>query len=204
MQLDSTIVALARCPGYQAGNLARAIDTVISAVDPPENLTSCHVLLKPNLISAKKGTLPCTEGAFLLAVARWFLDRGAVVSVGDSPAFGTTTSVLARLEYTDQLQKLGVGLVNFSRVRTVILPSGIQVGMAADALDCDLLVNLPRVKAHAQLRITLAVKNCFGCLAGLRKPWWHMMYGGKQGRFADLLVELLSILPDSLHLADGI
>jgi uncharacterized protein (DUF362 family) len=71
-------------------------------------------------------------------------------------------------------------------------------------MDCDLLVNLPRVKAHSQMRVTLAVKNYFGCLAGFHKPWWHMVHGGRGGRFSDLIVDILAVLPRSLSLVDGI
>jgi len=165
---------------------------------------STHVLLKPNLISARHGPLACTEVAFILATARWFVDQGARVCIGDSPAFGTASGVLAKLGIVEQLRSLSVPITDFDRVNTVTLASGKKAGLAADAMDCDLLINLPRIKAHAQLRVTLAVKNMFGCLVGMRKPWWHMAYGGHQGEFESLLVELMTVLPDSLTIVDGI
>ena len=171
---------------------------------PELNLRSARVLIKPNLISATHGTLPCTEGAFILAAAQLFKDQGADVRVGDSPAFGSAESVLGKIGILDSLKKLSVPVTNFTQARTITLPSGIQAGLAVDALECDLLVNLPRVKAHVQMRMTLAVKNYFGCLVGFRKPLWHMMYGGKNGGFAQYIVELLSFLPKSLTLVDGI
>lgn len=161
-------------------------------------------MLKPNLISAKHGSLPCTEAIFILAAARWFVDHGAKVSIGDSPVFGSAKRVLGRLGLLEDLCFLGVDVRDFSASRKCMLPSGKQAAVAVDALECDLLVNLPRIKAHGQTCITLAVKNCFGCLAGLQKPWWHMAYGGPGGCFADLLVDLLSILPECLTLVDGI
>ena len=204
MHLDSTLVALSRCPGYSSPGLDDCIDQVISVVGRTEGLTGMRVMLKPNLISARHGKLPCTETAFILAVARWFVDHGARVAIGDSPAFGSATSVLARLEVLSELRSLDVSVSDFDQTRKVILSSGVSASMAVDALDCDLLVNLPRVKAHAQMRVTMAVKNCFGCLAGLNKPWWHMAYGGPSGRFAELLLELLTVLPECLSLVDGI
>ena len=204
MQLDSPIVALARCSDYSPSSLDACVDQLITAVGRPERLTDLKVMLKPNLISAKHGDLPCTEAAFILSVARWFIDNGAKVTVGDSPAFGSATSVLARLGVLKDLQSLGVAVSDFDATRKLTLGSGVSATVAVDALDCDLLVNLPRVKAHAQMRVTMAVKNCFGCLAGLHKPWWHMIHGGPSGRFADLLVELLAVLPECLSLVDGI
>jgi uncharacterized protein (DUF362 family) len=204
MDLTAHRVFLEKCSQYEQGLLAECIGRITEPLLANRNFSSARVLIKPNLISATHGSLPCTEGDFILTVTRLFLDHGAHVRVGDSPAFGSAASVLGRLGIRDSLKKLSVPVANFTRVRQVTLPSGIRTGLAADALDCDLLVNLPKVKAHVQLRITLAVKNYFGCLAGMRKPLWHMMYGGRQGDFARYVVELLSILPDSLTIVDGI
>lgn len=204
MLLESTTVALRPCRDYAATLLDAAIDEVIAAAGGMGRSGGLRVVLKPNLISAKRGPLACTETAFTCAVARWFVDRGARVTVGDSPAFGTATSVLERLGAVEKLQSLGVTISDFDSTGKLTLPSGVRASVAVDALDCDLLVNLPRVKAHAQTGVTLAVKNCFGCLTGLQKPWWHMVHGGASGRFADLLVELLTVLPRTLTLVDGV
>ncbi len=204
MLLESTTVALASCPDYSSASLAPAIDRLITSLDELGDPAGLQVLLKPNLISARRGPLACTEGAFILAVARWFIGKGAEVTVGDSPAFGTATAVLDKIGVLEDLRFLGVSVSDFTATRKLRLHSGVNAAMAVDALDCDLLVNLPRVKAHAQTRVTLAVKNCFGCLSGLQKPWWHMAHGGESGPFADLLVELLTVLPKTLTLVDGV
>jgi len=204
MQLESTTVALMRCPNYASASLYDCFGQVIVAVGHPVHLAGQRVVLKPNLLSTKDGPLPCTEAAFILAAARWFIDAGARVAIGDSPAFGSATANLTRLGIVQELTYLGVSLSDFTRTRSCILDSGVKAEVAEDALDCDLLVNLPRIKAHAQVRVTMAVKNCFGCLAGLQKPWWHMVHGGASGRFSDLLVQLLALLPETLTLVDGI
>ena len=204
MNFDSTVVVLTSCPDYAQQFLADRINRLMVALDQIPNLHSCTVLLKPNLITARYGILPCTEPAFMLAVARWFIDQGARVRIGDSPAFGSAGGALQTLGVAGELASLGVRITDFKRSRNVDLAGGGKTRVAVDAMECDLLINLPRVKAHAQTRVTLAVKNCFGCLAGLRKPWWHMAYGGKGGSFSDRLVQLLDVLTDSITLVDGI
>uniref|UniRef100_UPI004056A863 DUF362 domain-containing protein n=1 Tax=Candidatus Electronema sp. TaxID=2698783 RepID=UPI004056A863 len=203
MRLDSTAVALTRCPSYEQPLLDEGLAQVLAAIELP-GLRSTEVLLKPNLIAAKNSLLSCTEGAFILAAARWLLERGARVSIGDSPAFGTGEMVLRVMGITKELAALGVRAADFKQGRRVRLPGGGSAVLAAAALDCDLLVNLPRVKAHAQTRITLAVKNYFGCLTGLRKPWWHMLHGGPQGGFCGRLAQIPLALPPSLTLVDGV
>ncbi|MCI5144758.1 MAG: DUF362 domain-containing protein, partial [Candidatus Electrothrix sp. AR3] len=149
MTLASSEVALTTCSSYAPSLLIDAMSKVLSALDLSLTLCSANVLLKPNLISAKHGRLACTEGAFILAIARWLLDHGAKVSVGDSPAFGSAKDVLQSLGISDELATLGVEIKEFSKGQKVKLPRGYKAVLAREALDCDLLVNLPRVKAHA-------------------------------------------------------
>ncbi len=202
MQAES--VGLISCRNYTDDALSHAIDQIIGAVGRPESLNGLRVMLKPNLVTARRGVLPCTDGRFILAVARWFIDHGARMQIGDSPAFGSAVSVLGSLGIIDDLRELGIVISNFRDTRTMTLVGGVKASMAVDAMDCDLLVNLPRVKAHAQMRVTMAVKNCFGCLSGRHKPWWHMVYGGNGDRFAELLLELVAVLPKTITLVDGI
>ena len=199
-------VALTACSGYE--DLSQALDRVLEQIAFPVNLQGSEVLLKPNLISAKSGSLPCTEGRLILAAARRFLDLGARVGIGDSPAFGTAASVLDKLGLLEELAYLGVQVRSFHQGLSVELPGKGRATLARAALECDLLVNLPRVKAHDQARLTMAVKNYFGCLVGLRKAWWHMAYGGrrssKKDGFFDRIIRLPDALPPSVSIIDGI
>ena len=204
MECESTIVAIARCPTYEPEVLGPEVDRLLSGIAPSSLDSATRVLLKPNLISVRHGTLACSEAAVILAVADWFLERGVHVSLGDSPAFGTAHHALSKLGITDQLHRRGVQILDFKDAVSLQLPSGIRLGIAREAMECDLLVNIPRVKAHGQLLMTMAVKNCFGCVAGMRKPWLHMAHGGSHGHFSAILTELLEVLPPTLSLLDGI
>lgn len=204
MDCDSTTVLLAKQAALAQFPPEPAIDRLLAAQVGGRNLRSLHVLVKPNLITARNGSLSCTDPRLIGAVAHWFKEQGARVVVGDSPAFGSARSVLAAIGALPRLQQLGVPVVEFRHKSDVRLPSGQKAAMAQPALECDLLVNLPKVKAHSQMRVTLAVKNLFGCLSGWQKPWWHMVHGGHENRFADLLVELQTILPTGCTVVDGI
>lgn len=204
MYAHNASLALLGRQTYAPAQLDQAVDTLLAASLPDMSLRTTQILLKPNLITATNGTLACTDQRLIIAVARWFRDHGARVRVGDSPSFGSARSVLAAIGALPSLLDLGVPVVEFRHAREVVLPGGKRAALATAALECDLLINLPKIKAHAQMGVTLAVKNYFGCLAGLRKPWWHMVHGGRQGRFSRLLVELLAVLPHGVSLVDGI
>ncbi|MGD9949228.1 MAG: DUF362 domain-containing protein [Desulfobulbus sp.] len=203
MQCLDTRVALYSQPSYENHSFETTIGQLLVSEFSGNRCRSASVLLKPNLITATNGQLACTNGHIILAVARYFKDLGANVAVGDSPAFGTARSVLRKIGVLPELERLGVRVTEFRQYLPLELPSGQRACIARPALECDTLINLPKVKAHSQMRVTLAVKNYFGCISGLHKPWWHMVHGGEQGRFADLLVELLSVLPQGFSLVDG-
>lgn len=78
------------------------------------------------------------------------------------------------------------------------------IELAEDALDADVILNLPKLKTHSQMGLTLAVKNLFGCIVGLRKPEWHFRVGENKELFAELLVTVYNALQPSLNLIDGI
>ncbi|MGI6657288.1 MAG: DUF362 domain-containing protein [Desulfobulbus sp.] len=205
MDLIDTHVVLRAQPDYARPGLDAAVDALLDAQLGGRNLRGSRVLVKPNLLTAVRERPVCTDARLLLAVTDWLQARGARVRVGDSPSFGSARSVLRAIGALAELCRRGVEVVEFRRGRRVVLPCGLEVGIAEAALDCDLLVNLPKVKAHGQMRVTLAIKNYFGCVAGFRKPWYHMVHGGGGGvEFARLLVELLTMLPPGCTLADGI
>ena len=202
LQHRRTSLYFCRCEGYRPKRLATAVEAALGCFLEPARLSGAAILLKPNLVSGGV-PLACTEGAVLLEAARLLVDAGARVLVGDSPAFGRAKSALARLGLLEPLGRLGVEVDDFLETVQVRLPCGTRAALARSALECDLLVNLPRLKAHDQLRVTMAVKNCFGCLRGLRKPWCHMRFG-RRSDFAGRIVEIHDALAPRLHLLDAV
>ena len=204
MDLNSNKVGLLACDNYDRAILKDSVERLIETLDL-KVAAGDRVLLKPNLvIGGRNHGLPCTHPEFVAAVAEWFVDQGARVKVGDSPAFGSAKSVMAASGISEALKGLPVEPVNFSSARQIGLASGISLGIAQEALDCDLLVNLPKVKAHSQVFVSLAIKNYFGTVVGFRKPWLHARYGDVDNRFESLLVDLLDVLPGGVSLVDGI
>ena len=197
-------VLLSRCEGYEKAQLDSAIDTILSALVGVRLFHGQRVLLKPNLISSRGAALACTSGPFIAAAARWFLDHGARVSIGDSPAFGTTASVLKAQGIEEALRGLEVVPVRFATPMRRLLDTGVAVKIAEEALSCDCFVNLPKFKAHNQMYMTGAVKNCFGTVVGMRKAMLHMTRGESHRTFADILVRLPGLLPSGFSLMDGV
>lgn len=198
-------VALQHCDDYGRSRLKEKIDQACRAIGF-QIKTGVTVLLKPNLVAAGRAPLhlACSSPEFVLAVAEWCLDHGAQVKVGDSPAFGSGKMVMRTCGMAESLQPLGVELVNFSQSRPMEMACGLKVPIASEVLDCDVLLNLPRVKAHNQLYVSLAVKNYFGVVVGWRKALHHAVNGDVANRFEALLLDLPGLFPTACSLLDGI
>ena len=204
MLINSTSVVLLHCKQYRQQDIAEAVAQLCAALKF-DVTAGTRILLKPNLLSGRSAEhLACTHPEFVAAVAQWFVDHGAVVSIGDSPAFGTARGVMRNTGIEKALGKLPVELINFDRSTMVRLSGGVKVKVARAALECDMLINLPRVKAHNQFYVTLAVKNFFGTVVGFQKPGWHLRYGAQEDRFASHLLDLLEVLPSGMTIIDGI
>ena len=204
MELRSTQVALLRCRHYDRQVIKENLDRMSRALSLHIPAGS-RVLLKPNLVSGRghRG-LACSDPEFVAAVAEWCADQGGAVTVGDSPAFGRAPSVMRTCGITAALEGLPVRLVHFNSGRSVRLSGGERVTLAKEALDADLLINLPRVKAHSQTMVSLAVKNYFGTVKGFSKALLHQRLGKKEQRFSRMLVDLISHLPAGFTFIDGI
>ena len=197
-------VCLTHCSSYEIDSLMILMQEQLNILGVPADLSASRILLKPNLISAMAPSLACSSPFFTAAAARCFIDRGAKVILGDSPAFGSAARALKRQGFKEVLSNLAVEYIPFSTRVLKKLDCGIEVGVAAEALDCDYFINLPRIKAHDQMAVTMAVKNTFGIVLGARKAWYHMRHGESHQIFAQMILDLQKLLPETIVLSDGI
>ncbi|MBQ7738175.1 MAG: DUF362 domain-containing protein [Desulfovibrionaceae bacterium] len=195
-------VALIKIDANSPHLLESAVEDLISAASLKVKLGE-KILVKPNLLKANP--LACTDPHFVAVVCQKLLDLGADVIVADSPGFGTCSSVAASIGLVDALAPLGLKVSSFEKVVWQKLPmeGHPRLPIARLALEVDQIFSLPRVKAHSQMRLTLAVKNCFGVVVGFHKAVAHTIYGSNPDFFADVLAALFSILPQVASIIDG-
>lgn len=197
-------VCLDRCASYELSVLRPLIQKHLDILNVPADFSARKVLLKPNLISASAPPLACSSPEFVAAVANCFLDRGAKVVIGDSPAFGSAQLVCKKRGFVKALSGLDISFTEFRNRVSRKLDCGVSVTVAHEALDCDYFVNIPRVKAHEQMGLTMALKNVFGIVVGARKAWLHMSHGTSHVAFAEMILDLQKLLPQAVVIADAI
>ena len=204
MNDPSLQVVLQRCVVYDKAAISAVVADALVRLGRTGGLHGQVVLLKPNLISGSGPSHACTHPEFVAGVAACFLDHGARVLLGDSPALGNAAKVCEKQGISRAIKGLNVKVVDFSTPVKKRLAGGLTVTLAREALECDLFVGLPKVKAHNQMYVTLAVKNLFGIVKGVNKAMLHMVHGSTHHGFAEIILDLLDLLPPQMHLADGI
>jgi uncharacterized protein (DUF362 family) len=201
-------VSLIHAPTYELEGLQTDLKQLLAPLGGIEQYVKpgARVLLKPNLLTASRPTHECiTRAELVAAVAQLVIAAGGKPFIGDSPAFGSARGVAKRNGYLSLLESLDIPVVEFHGLSYQTVSDEFNhLRLSKEAMNADLVINLPKVKSHVQLTLTLGVKNLFGCVPGKMKAWWHMEVGKDVNRFGKMLVETARAINPELTILDGI
>lgn len=204
----SPTVSLISAQSYQSPDLENSLQEVLSPLGGMEAFVQpgAKVLLKPNLLTGSRPSRECiTRPEIVVAVAKLVREAGGDPFIGDSPAFGSARGVAEANGYLPFLEALDIPIAEFHGKRYKTASDEFNhLRLSKEAMSADVVINLPKVKSHSQLTLTLGVKNLFGCVPGKMKAWWHMEAGKDSRRFGQMLVETASAIAPNLTLIDGI
>ncbi len=167
---------------------------------------SSRVVIKPNLLApAAPDRAIVTHPLVIRAVVEYVNEKGARPQVSDSPAIGSFKKILSESGIEQELKGLDVDFKEFKESVSVDVGKPFnRIDIARDAIESDFLINLPKLKTHAQMKLTLGVKNLFGCVVGMKKPEWHFRAGVDREMFADLLARICKAVNPAMTIMDGI
>ncbi len=207
MKMSST-VSLVAANSYEVAALRQSIQQVLAPLGGIGAFVKAgdRVLLKPNLLTGSRPTKECTtRPEIVYCVAQLVQEAGGYPFLGDSPAFGSAWGVAKANGYLPWLEQLYVPVKEFSGGRYATVSDEFNhLRLCKEAMDADVVINLPKVKSHVQLTMTMGVKNLFGCVPGKMKAWWHMEAGKDPEMFGRMLVETARAIAPDLTLLDGI
>jgi len=165
-----------------------------------------RVLLKPNLLTGARPTKECvTRPEIVYCVAKLVQEAGGLPFLGDGPAFGSARGVAKANGYLPLVEELKIPIVEFSGQRYKTVGEEFDhLLLSKEVMNADVVINLPKVKSHVQITLTMGVKNLFGCVPGKMKAWWHMEAGKDADRFGQMLVETARTISPNLTILDGI
>ncbi len=201
-------VSLIRATSYELAALEAKLEALLAPLGGMAAFVKPgdRVLLKPNLLTGARPTKECvTRPEIAYCVAKMVQAAGGKPFLGDGPAFGSARGVAKANGYLPLAEELGLPIVEFSGKRYATIGEEFNhLRLSKEAMEADVVINLPKVKSHMQLTVTLGVKNLFGCVPGKMKAWWHMEAGKSADRFGDMLVETARSINPDLTILDGI
>lgn len=204
-------VYFAAAANYDQQTVDAAVERLFCQLPAAQALAGKRVLLKPNLLAKHTPERAVTtHPALVRAVIRAVRRRGAAsITVADSPGGvynpGILRSIYKVSGLTDVCREEGAALYTDCKSREVPAKGQVvkQFTLLEPVLDCDVIINLPKLKTHMMTGLSAATKNLFGCIPGLQKAEWHMRFPDKE-RFGGMLVDLLCTVKPGFAILDGI
>jgi len=203
-------VSIVKCPNYDENKVLSGLRRSIDLIGGIQTFVKKghHVLLKPNLLYGKSPEKAVTtHPAIVKGVIEIVREAGGVPFIGDSPSIGSLMKAAEKAGIKAAADEMKCPLVEFNR--PVLPPNGKgkifkQLEIDQTVLEAEVIINLPKLKTHSLMLLTLGVKNLFGCIPGPRKALWHLKAGEDRKTFAQILVDLYQVIQPSLTLLDGI
>lgn len=161
------------------------------------------IVIKPNLnndLLALTGN--SADLRVLVSLIDVLKDMGfANITIADGPNVGIYrkgADVFGRLGVRRLAEYLGVNLVdlNHSDFREIEVHTGL-VRVSELCLTADYLINVPKIKTHAEAGMSVAEKNLMGCVVGTDTRIMHQDLGAN-------LVRLNEVLKPDLVIVDGL
>lgn len=163
MQTQKPSVSLIRANSYERETLRESLETLL---EPFGGIAAFvkrgdRVLLKPNLLTGARPGKECTTRPELVyTVAQMVMEVGGKPFLGDSPAFGSAKGVAIANGYAPIVEELHLPIIDFHGQRYETVSENFNhLLLSKEAMAADVVINLPKVKSHAQLTLTLGVKT---------------------------------------------
>jgi uncharacterized protein (DUF362 family) len=203
-------VSIVKCQDYDQEKINVALRESIHLIGGIQTFVNkgSRVLLKPNLLYGRSPEKAVTtHPSILKAMIEIVREVGGIPFIGDSPSVGGLARAAEKAGIKAVADEMKCPLVEFNR--PVVPRDGggkifKKLEIDQTILESDVVINLPKWKTHAQMLLTLGVKNLFGCIPGPRKAQCHLMAGEDAKAFARILVDVYRIVQPSLTILDGV
>jgi uncharacterized protein (DUF362 family) len=163
------------------------------------------VLIKPNLVVAhppETGTT--TDPRVCKSIANLVREIGAKPIIAESSAAGVDTEEAFKVAGYSRLRDEGFEVIDLKKQETtkVSIPKGKslkEVSLPRVVVDADVIINVPKMKTHDNVLVTLSLKNMKGVLPDTFKKKFHTTFGVPQS-----VADLHTVVRPALAVVDGI
>lgn len=210
--MDNRVSAVA-VPEYDLSALCGAVERHMQALDVWQDLRpGMKVTLKPNLLARHAPEHAVTTHPAVVEAVTLTLQKHGVrdITLADSPGGPYTKGMLQSIysgsgmtgvaERTGLHLNLTTSAVPLSRKEAELCR---EFNIITPVAEADYVINLCKLKTHAMVGYSGAVKNLFGCIPGLQKPDLHLRFPEKE-RFCRMLVDLSLLVRPALTFMDAV
>ena len=201
-------VVVAACDSYDHEKVYACVEQGVGLLGGVEALLgdARKVLVNPNLLKpAAVDSAVTTHPSVILAVLRLLEKEGVYeVKYGDSPGHDTCKKALEGIGLGGI--QYGARLAPMTKESKFEFADGItakEFYFAEEVIWADCVINVCKMKTHALMKLTGAVKNPFGLVCGARKPMMHVLYPD-EGAFAGMLADIHRAVNIPLHIMDAV
>ena len=204
-------VALVKCEDYSQENVEKAFEELLPMIGGLDWVTKgMKIAIKANLVTfMKPDEAATTHPALLIELIKRLVERGAEVTVGDSPGGPYNSLYLNRIYAVtgmNELKKYGAKLNQNFEQEIAKCPNAVaakEFPYTAYLKEADVVINFCKLKSHGMMGMSAAVKNLFGIIPGTIKPEFHYRYPNYED-FANMLIDLNEFVKPKLCIVDAV
>ncbi|MCX8094435.1 MAG: DUF362 domain-containing protein [Candidatus Goldbacteria bacterium] len=166
------------------------------------------ILLKPNSLQpSKPETAIVTHPVFIKAVIQVLKEKTDKIYIGESPGVGSFATGAAISGLKKVIEEENIKLIEFVPNIEIEIKDKLVFGkfmIDKRLLEMDKIINLPKLKTHVLMQMSLCVKNMYGIIPGLKKLEYHARADHDRIQFAKILVDIFRAIPPHFNIVDGI
>lgn len=204
-------VAITRCADYSAQQVREALERVLRPLGGLDwVLPGMKIVIKANMVTFMKPEKAATTHPSLLCeLVRMLIERGAHVTVGDSPGGLYNAAYVGRVYAAagmKAVEEAGGQLNRNFEEGEAEFPEGRvcrTFRYTAYLDDADAIIDFCKLKTHGMMAMTCGAKNMFGAIPGTMKPEYHFRYPDPKD-FARMIVDLNEYFKPRLTIVDAV
>jgi uncharacterized protein (DUF362 family)/NAD-dependent dihydropyrimidine dehydrogenase PreA subunit len=209
--MKSDLVHIVPCADYEPAHCEAAILDALQPLGGLDWVTpGMKIAIKANFVAAAKpDRAVTTHPNLLIALSKLLIERGASVTIGDSPGNLYNAAVLNRvyaLAGLEKAERIGAVLNRDFSEKQTYAPDAVQAKTFTYTRwldDADAIINFCKLKSHGMMALSCAAKNLFGVIPGTMKPEYHYRFPNPND-FADMIVDLDEYFKPVLNLCDAV
>lgn len=206
-------VSVSRCASYEREAVKSAVATAVDQLGGISRFVKDgeRILLKPNMLSPKApASAVTTHPEVVRAMIELVREAGGTAVVGDTPGGMSSERTLRNLAKATGIwsvcEEEGAEFVFLLEADRFPHPAGKvakSFELASILHEVDGVISLPKLKTHTLTGLTVAVKNLFGLVPGIRKSGYHARMQDA-GPFSEMLVDLAECVRPRLTVVDAV